>query len=163
MMHCASIFTSSPASVFNCCHGNGFVQGCLRDSRLDRHAIEHVNAHATSTPQGDRAEIAALSALFGAHTRNIRIAATKGNHGHLLGATGAIETIFTVLSCHFGRLPPMLNLDTLDPEIAAIQNLPHFVTGKPQDWTSSRRIALKNAFGFGGTNASVAISNYTDD
>lgn len=119
--------------------------------------VGYINANATSTPAGDEVEVKAIKAVFGEHASNVSVSATKGAHGHLLGAAGSLESVFTVLACHTGWIPPTLNLDNLAPDM----NL-NFVPRKKQQWndTSDRRIALKNSFGFGGTNASLCFAQY---
>ena len=145
--------------------GNGAaraIQACLRDSHLKPSDIEHINCHATSTQLGDPIEIAAICKVFGAHSANLVLTAVKGAAGHMIGATGAIESLFTLLSCYYGKIPPIRNLFQLDPKIAKIPFVPKFAQGQSVPWTASRRVALKNSFGFGGTNGCLSFSNFQE-
>ncbi|HEV7847961.1 MAG TPA: beta-ketoacyl-[acyl-carrier-protein] synthase family protein [Mycetocola sp.] len=116
--------------------------------------VLHVNAHATSTPVGDIAEYNALLRVFGDHLPNIAVSATKAATGHLLGGTGALEAIFTILALHERTAPPTINLDVQDPAI------PLDVVTAPRDLGSGDLLALSNSFGFGGHNAVVAFRSY---
>jgi len=113
--------------------------------------IVHVNAHATSTGVGDIAEYRALRAIFGDHVDNLAVSATKASTGHLLGGTGALEAVFTVLALHERTAPPTINLDNQDPEI------PLDVVTAPRELGSGDLAAVSNSFGFGGHNAVVAF------
>jgi 3-oxoacyl-[acyl-carrier-protein] synthase II len=115
--------------------------------------VEHVNAHATSTPVGDIAEYTALKRVFGDHTDNLFVAATKSSTGHLLGGAGAVEAVFTILALKEQTVPPTINLDNQDPEI------PLNVPTKPTPLSRPDAIALSNSFGFGGHNAVLAFRN----
>ena len=115
--------------------------------------VEHVNAHATSTPVGDIAEYTALERVFGSHTQNLIVTATKSSTGHLLGGAGAVEAVFTILALREQTSPGTLNLDDQDPAIPLnVPRMPH---------TLSRReaVAISNSFGFGGHNAVLAFRN----
>ena len=116
--------------------------------------VTHINAHATSTPVGDVAEYKALLAVFGDRLKDIPVSATKGAHGHLLGGTGALEAIITVLAVQNRLAPPTINLDDQDPEI------PLFVPTKPHALGDGPQLAISNSFGFGGHNAVVAIRSF---
>lgn len=113
--------------------------------------VEHVNAHATSTPVGDIAEFAAMQRVFGKHTENLIIGATKASTGHLLGGAGAIEAVFTILALKHQLVAPTINLDNQDPAIPL--NVPRVKTGLSRPGA----IAISNSFGFGGHNAVLAF------
>lgn len=133
------------------------MTGALRDAQITPNEISYINAHATSTKIGDEIEANAIRKVFNEHTKNVRVSSTKGHHGHLLGAAGNLETIFTILACRSAILPYTLNLKNV-PESLKFVN---FIRDTPENWEFtgvSRRIALKNAFGFGGTNASLCIA-----
>jgi len=109
-----------------------------------------VNAHATSTPAGDVAEVAALRQVFGRRLDDVPVSATKSMTGHLLGAAGALEAILSIRSIETGTLPPTINLDEVDPACA----LDH-VIGAARRASPAR--VLSNSFGFGGTNATLVL------
>ncbi len=116
--------------------------------------VRHINAHATSTPVGDIAEYKALLRVFGDLLPNIPISATKAATGHLLGGTGALEAIFTILALHERIAPPTINLTEQDPEILLD------VVTSPRALGAGPLLALSNSFGFGGHNAVVAFRSY---
>jgi 3-oxoacyl-[acyl-carrier-protein] synthase II len=113
--------------------------------------VAHINAHATSTPVGDIAEYNALKLTFGDHLDDIVVSATKASTGHLLGGTGALEAVFTVLALHDRTAPPTINLTEQDPEI------PLDVATAPRELPAGDVLAISNSFGFGGHNAVVAF------
>jgi 3-oxoacyl-[acyl-carrier-protein] synthase II len=123
----------------------------LEQAGAARTDVTHVNAHATSTPVGDIAEYRALARVFGDHLPNIAVSATKAATGHLLGGTGALEAIFTVLALHERTAPPTINLTEQDPQI------PLDVVTSPRDLGAGPLVALSNSFGFGGHNAVAAF------
>ncbi len=113
--------------------------------------VTHINAHATSTPVGDIAEFHALKAVFGDRVGSIPVSATKAATGHLLGGTGALEAVFTILAVHERTAPPTINLENQDEQI------PLDVVTSPRDLGSGPQLAISNSFGFGGHNAVVAF------
>ena len=134
--------------------GNGgyrAMEMALKESGLDTDQIQYVNAHGTSTPVGDIIELRAVERLFGAN-KNLFMSSNKSAIGHLLGAAGAVEAVFSFKSLQTKILPPTLNLD--NPEISTNINLiPHEAISKPVD------NIISNSFGFGGTNASLIFGN----
>ncbi|XP_014214295.1 3-oxoacyl-[acyl-carrier-protein] synthase, mitochondrial isoform X2 [Copidosoma floridanum] len=128
----------------------------LKDAGIHSREITYVNAHATSTPLGDAIELRAIESQFGEHSKHVTVSSTKGAHGHLLGAAGNLEVSFTVLALEKGIIPPTINLHSIDGQ----SNL-QFAANKWKSWSvDSKRVALKNAFGFGGTNASLCVAQY---
>ncbi|SDH13941.1 beta-ketoacyl-[acyl-carrier-protein] synthase family protein [Agrococcus jejuensis] len=113
--------------------------------------VTHINAHATSTPVGDVAEVKALRRVFGERALEIPVSATKGAHGHLLGGTGALEAAFTVLALHHRLAPPTINVEEQDPEA------PLSISSTPVELGSGAQLAISNSFGFGGHNAVAAF------
>lgn len=134
------------------------MRNAVLDAGLELHQVGHINCHATSTPMGDQIELNAIKDLFGS-SKTPAITSTKGSTGHLLGAAGSTEAIFALLACYHGVIPPTLNLESpIDSQVQIIGN-------QSQPWTEEEgkvRVALSNSFGFGGTNASIAISNFTE-
>lgn len=128
------------------------IRSALAAADLAPQDVRYINAHATSTPVGDRAEIASLRNVFGAQLPQVPVSATKSAIGHLLGAAGGVEAIFTIMAVREGRLPPTLNLESVDGELEDLDLVPN--TSRSQDTPH----ALCNAFGFGGVNASLLVS-----
>jgi 3-oxoacyl-[acyl-carrier-protein] synthase II len=132
------------------------MQMALRDARLDPSAVGYINAHGTSTKQGDIAETRAIHRTFGEHARRLAVSSTKSMIGHALGAAGGIEAGLSVLAIQRGVLPPTINLDRPDPE-CDLDYIPHTAREVRID------AALSNSFGFGGTNASLLFTRYRGD
>lgn len=128
----------------------------LLDANVNKTQITYINAHATSTPVGDAIELTAIKRLFDKHCDNIHVSSTKGTHGHLLGSAGNLESVFTILACYEGVIPPTANLNNICKEAKNVI----CVSKNPIKWKQDKRIAIKNAFGFGGTNACLCFSNY---
>jgi 3-oxoacyl-[acyl-carrier-protein] synthase II len=129
--------------------GNGVARAlsyALKNAGLEPEQVQHVNAHATSTPLGDKAEIAALRSVFGAHFDSLAVCATKSMTGHLLGGAGGIEAAATVLSIAESLVPPTINYDTPDPD-CVVDCVPGVARKMNVD------VAVCNNFGFGGHNA----------
>ncbi|MFF4606188.1 beta-ketoacyl-[acyl-carrier-protein] synthase family protein [Streptomyces sp. NPDC001339] len=129
------------------------LQNLLDGTGLKPSDIVHVNAHATSTPQGDLAELKALRKVFGDDVNHMAISATKSMTGHLLGGAGGIETVATVLALHHRVAPPTINIENLDPEVDA-----DIVRDEPRQLPAEGTIAaLNDSFGFGGHNVVLAF------
>lgn len=126
------------------------IRRCLEDGDLDPNEVDYINAHGTSTPQGDIAETQAIKRVFGEHAARIAISSTKSMTGHTLGAAGAIESAYTVLAILNHAIPPTINYEYPDPE-CDLDYVPN--RSRP----AKIRLALKNSFGFGGTNTTVAF------
>jgi 3-oxoacyl-[acyl-carrier-protein] synthase II len=132
--------------------GNGgfrSMQMALKRAELNPSDIDYINAHGTSTPLGDEIELNAVKRLFGNAIANVTMSSTKSAIGHLLGAAGAVEAIFSILAIRDGVAPPTLNLDNPSENCTGIDLAPH------QPRQRKIRTALSNSFGFGGTNATV--------
>jgi 3-oxoacyl-[acyl-carrier-protein] synthase II len=124
------------------------MANALQDARLDPQDIQYVNAHATSTELGDRAETIAMKRCFGEHARKLAVSSTKSMTGHLLGAAGAVEAIFSILAIRDQVAPPTINLEN-PGEGCDLDYVPNAARSMPI------RAALSNSFGFGGTNGSL--------
>lgn len=122
----------------------------LRDAKLDPDTISYVNAHGTSTPLGDIAETIAIKTVFGSHTDKMPVSSTKSQIGHLLGASGGVEFVISVLALKHQTAPPTINLDNPDPD-CDLDYIPHDAREMPID-----RV-LTNSFGFGGHNACLVV------
>ena len=127
--------------------------GALRDAGLDACQIDYINAHGTSTPAGDLAETQAIKAVLKEHAYRVAISSTKSMTGHMLGAAGGIEAIFSVLSLRDQEVPPTINLDVQDPE-CDLDFVPHVARKMPLEYVMS------NSFGFGGTNGTLIFRRY---
>ncbi len=126
----------------------------LRDAGVDVSAVGYVNAHGTSTPYNDKFETIAIKRVFGDHARRLAVSSTKSMTGHMLGAAGGVEAIATSLALHHGVLPPTINYETPDPD-CDLDYVPN------QARKQQVEIAISNAFGFGGTNATLAFRAYS--
>lgn len=129
---------------------------CLDDAELNTDQIDYVNAHGTSTPQGDVQELVAIKSVFGARaasgTEGLWVSSTKSMTGHLLGAAGALEAALCALSVRDQVVPPTINLDEPDPATEGMELVPH------QAKQRKLRHVLSNSFGFGGTNVALSVS-----
>jgi 3-oxoacyl-[acyl-carrier-protein] synthase II len=126
------------------------MRAALRDSKMAPSDIDYINAHGTSTPKGDEIELMAVKRLFGDHAYKLSMSSTKSAIGHLLGAAGAVEAIFSALAIANQVAPPTLNLD--DPSDGCdIDLVPKVAKQRPI------RNVLSNSFGFGGTNAALVV------
>lgn len=128
------------------------VRNLLAATDLKPAELAHVNAHATSTPQGDVAELAALRQVFGEELEHVAITSTKSMTGHLLGGAGGVETVATVLALHHRTAPPTINIEKLDEQVDA-----DIVRGTPRTLPQGTIAALNNSFGFGGHNVVLAF------
>jgi 3-oxoacyl-[acyl-carrier-protein] synthase II len=129
------------------------MASALRDGGLEPSAVGYINAHGTSTPYNDKFETIAIKRVFGEHAKRLPVSSTKSMTGHLLGAAGGIEAIATTLALHHGILPPTINYEKPDPE-CDLDYVPNQARKQDVD------VALSNAFGFGGTNATLAFRKY---
>ncbi len=120
----------------------------LKNAGLNPDQVDYINAHGTSTPIGDLGETIAVKRTFGDHAHKLAISSTKSMTGHLLGAAGGIEAVFSVLALHHQVAPPTINLDNPSPE-CDLDFVPHTARQMKID------VVLSNSFGFGGTNGSL--------
>tara|TARA_R100000322_G_scaffold169582_2_gene142140 strand:- start:11055 stop:12272 length:1218 start_codon:yes stop_codon:yes gene_type:complete len=129
------------------------MRNALRDGGIRADDINYINAHGTSTTLGDLAEIAAVKAVFGQHAYKLAVSSTKSMTGHLLGAAGAVEAIFSVLAIRDGQLPPTINLDNPDEgcDLDLVAN---------HTRAADVRVSLSNSFGFGGTNGTLIFQRF---
>ncbi len=132
------------------------MKRCLDKAGIRPEDVDYINAHGTSTPKGDIIETAAIKTLFGSHaTSGLAISSTKGSTGHLMGAGGITETIACVKALQEDMIPPTLNLQEADPE-CDLDYVPNTARKQPV------RIAMSNAFGFGGQNSSILVKKYEE-
>ena len=129
------------------------MANALTDSCIDASEIDYINAHGTSTPQGDLGETLAIKRTFGPTAYKLMVSSNKSMLGHLLGAAGGVEAVATVLSLHHGVIPPTINLETPDPDCDL-----DYVPGAARE--VGINTALSNSFGFGGTNGTLVFKRY---
>jgi 3-oxoacyl-[acyl-carrier-protein] synthase II len=137
-------------------HGDGAARcmhAAIRDAGLNPSDIDYVNAHGTSTPLGDMAETRALKTVFGDHARKLLVSSTKSTTGHLLGAAGAVEAVFSIMALYEQIAPPTINLDNPD-EGCDLDYVAHEARRAPLN------VAISNSFGFGGTNGSLLFKKF---
>jgi 3-oxoacyl-[acyl-carrier-protein] synthase II len=138
--------------------GSGAVrvmQKALKDAGAQPEEIGYINAHGTSTPYNDKFETRAIKTTFGEHAAKLAVSSTKSMTGHLLGAAGGIEGVFSVLALHHRMLPPTINYITPDPDCDL-----DYVANEPREMEV--RYALSNSFGFGGTNAALLFKRFEE-
>ena len=131
------------------------MQRALNDAGVAPEEVSYINAHGTSTPYNDKFETLAIKKTFGEHAYRLAVSSTKSMTGHLLGAAGGIEAVFSVLAINEGKLPPTINYINPDPECDL-----DYVPNEPRE--ASVRYALSNSFGFGGTNAALLFKRYEE-
>jgi 3-oxoacyl-[acyl-carrier-protein] synthase II len=122
----------------------------LRNAGINPDQIQYVNAHGTSTPLGDKNETEAIKLAFGEHARKLVVNSTKSMTGHLLGAAGGVESVFTVLAVHHQVSPPTINIFNQDPECDL-----DYCANQAREMRIDA--AISNSFGFGGTNGSIVV------
>ncbi len=131
------------------------MERCIKDAHIKHEEVEYINAHGTSTPIGDVAEMNAVKEVFGGHAKKLMISSTKSMTGHLLGAAGGVELIATILGMQHSIILPTINLDHQDPQID-LDCVPH------QERHIAHQVCMSNSFGFGGHNSTLLIRKYED-
>lgn len=126
------------------------MRNAIRDAGIDASAIGYINAHGTSTPAGDLAETLAVKTALGDHARKTMVSSTKSMTGHLLGAAGGVEAVFSAMALHTGVIPPTINLDDPSPD-CDLDYVPNTAREAKVD------VAMSNSFGFGGTNGTLVL------
>jgi 3-oxoacyl-[acyl-carrier-protein] synthase II len=126
------------------------MSAAIRRAGINPEDVDYINAHGTSTPMGDEIELGAVKTVFGPAAGGVSMSSTKSATGHLLGAAGSVEAIFSILAIGNGVVPPTLNLDN-PSEGCDLDLVPHKAKERKV------RLALSNSFGFGGTNASLVL------
>jgi len=126
----------------------------LKDGGVEPSKIDYINAHGTSTKAGDELESNAIKTVFGEYAYKVAISSTKSMTGHLLGAAGGVEAVFSVMSILNDIVPPTINLDNVDPECGGLDYVPHTARKMPVNYV------LSNSFGFGGTNACLLLKKF---
>lgn len=131
------------------------MANAIKDGEIDLEKVGYINAHGTSTPLNDKIETTAIKTVFKEHAKNLKVSSTKSMTGHLLGASGGIESIFTILALKEGIIPPTINYKNFDEECDL-----DIVPNKCEE--ADINYALKNSFGFGGHNATLLFKKYED-
>jgi 3-oxoacyl-[acyl-carrier-protein] synthase II len=137
--------------------GIGAVRAARRaldKAGIDPSEVQHVNAHATSTPEGDKSELQAIRTIFGDHAPNVSVSANTSMLGHTLGAAGAIEAVASILAIREGCIPPTINLDDPDPQAEGLDLTPNVARRRDV------RVAVSNSFGFGGQNSALVFRRW---
>ncbi len=160
----AGVGMSADAHHITASHPEGLgaklvMENALEDAGMKPEDIDYINVHGTSTPVGDVSEVKAIQALFGEHAKELNISSTKSMTGHMLGAAGAVEAMFSVLSVENDIVPPTINHEEGD-EDPNIDYTLNYTFNQPQKRTV--RAALSNTFGFGGHNACAIFKKYVD-
>jgi 3-oxoacyl-[acyl-carrier-protein] synthase II len=155
------------ADAFHISHGSPdgggvsfAISAALKDAAVSPAQVTHVNAHATSTPEGDPLEARAIETVFGDSSSSVVVSATKSMTGHLLGGAGAIESVASVKALADRVAPPTINLDDLDDEVT-ISVATKATPLAPRPGADGPMAVLNNAFGFGGHNVTLAFTQYT--
>jgi 3-oxoacyl-[acyl-carrier-protein] synthase II len=131
------------------------MQKTIRDAGIQPEQVDYINAHGTSTPYNDKFETLAIKATFGDHAYKLGVSSTKSMTGHLLGAAGGIESVFSTLAISRDMLPPTINYVNPDPDCDL-----DYIPNEPRP--ARINYALSNSFGFGGTNAALLFKRYEE-
>ncbi len=131
------------------------MEQAIKDAGINPEQVDYINAHGTSTPQGDKAETVAMKTVFGDHAYKLSVSSTKSQLGHSLGASGGVEAILTIKAMQENVAPPTINLDTPDPACDL-----DYTPNQPRE--RDIQIAMSNSFGFGGHNASILFKELVD-
>jgi 3-oxoacyl-[acyl-carrier-protein] synthase II len=131
------------------------MQLALRSGDIHPTEVDYINAHGTSTPYNDATETQAIKRLFGEHAARLAVSSTKSMTGHLLGAAGGVEAVYSALALYHGLIPPTINYEEPDPA-CDLDYVPNVARQAPI------RVALSNSFGFGGTNACLALRKWAE-
>jgi len=130
------------------------MQIALDDAEIHLEEVDYINAHGTSTVYNDRSETLAIKKVFGKHAYNLAISSNKSMIGHLMGASGGVEAVFTVLTIYNGTVPPTINYENPDPD-CDLNYIPNVAEKREV------RAALSNSFGFGGVNGSILFKAFS--
>ena len=131
------------------------MEVAMKDAKINYTDVDYINAHGTSTPLNDLSETMAMKTVFKDRAKKIAVSSTKSMTGHLLGAAGGVESIFSILAIKNGIIPPTINYETPDPECDL-----DYVPNVPRE--AKVRTVMSNSFGFGGTNATLIFREFTN-